>query len=203
MPVAVILFLLAPFLLHAADVCSLGGIVVNSSTREPVRRAVVYARRIDASFNRTPSGAGVANPAQRGLGASATTDAAGRFAFAGLEPGRYHISAERSGFNTSYYGARGRGRAAIPLELERGNDIHDLILPIAPQAVIAGRVVDEEGEPVAGLQVQISTSAYQNGESNSAAPRQPVPTIWASTARMVFPRANTTRVLRWHRIWCP
>lgn len=151
MPVVLILLMLAPLSFAADDGCTLGGIVVNSATREPVRRALVYARRIG------PTGP------QRALGASAATDAAGRFAFAGLEPGRYSISAERSGFVTSNYGARRPGRPPVPLELEPGHDIHDLILPIAPHAVIAGRVVDEEGEPVAGLQVQISTSSYQNG----------------------------------------
>src|SRR5258706_573701 len=101
--------------------------------------------------------------AQRATGASATTDATGRFTFAGLPPGRYNVTAERSGFITANYGARRPGRAGLPLTLEAGKDIQDLILPIAPHGVIAGRVLDEEGEPAPGIPVQISTIGYQSG----------------------------------------
>jgi len=91
-----ILLTLIPFLLPAKECCTLGGTVVDSVTREPVRRALVYARNL--------SGATV----QRTLGATATTDASGRFAFSALDPGRYSISAERSGFVTCNYGATPR-----------------------------------------------------------------------------------------------
>lgn len=148
-PVALIL-LVAPILLHAQQSCVLGGIVVNLATKEPVSRAVVYAR--------AQAGGG-----QRSAGATATTDATGRFALAGLPPGRYNITAERSGFITSNYGARRPGRAGLALTLEAGKDIQDLILPIAPHGVIAGRVLDEEGEPAPGIPVQISTIGYQSG----------------------------------------
>src|SRR3954470_16437046 len=114
-----LILLVASILLHAQQSCVLGGIVVNSATREPVSRAVVYAR--------AQPGIGEIRGGQRSFGASATTDATGRFALAGLPPGRYNITAERSGFITSNYGARRPGRAGMALTMEAGKDIQDLI----------------------------------------------------------------------------
>ncbi|HXA49839.1 MAG TPA: carboxypeptidase-like regulatory domain-containing protein, partial [Candidatus Acidoferrum sp.] len=155
MRAAVLILLTAPILLNAQQGCALGGIVVNSTTKEPVARAIVYARAQPVM--------GQAGAGQRPTGASATTDASGRFALAGLPPGRYNVTAERKGFITGNYGARRPGRDGLPLTLEAGKDIQDLILPIAPHGVIAGRVLDEEGDPAAGIPVQISTIGYQNG----------------------------------------
>jgi hypothetical protein len=150
MRAAALILLFTPISFHAEETCSLGGIVVNSATKEPVSRAVVYARAQVSGVQRAP-------------GASAITDASGRFALAGLPPGHYNITAERSGYITANYGALRPGRAGMPLALEAGKDVQDLILPMAPFGVIAGRVLDEEGEPAVGIPVQVLTIGYQNG----------------------------------------
>jgi len=158
-----LLLILAPLLLRAEECCALGGTVVNSVTKEPVARALVFARQVGGGAGVTTTGSGGAQEARRALGISAITDSTGHFAFSALAPGRYNLSAERGGFVTSNYGARGTGRTPAGIELSAGHEVHDLVVPIIPQGVIAGRVLDEEGEPAAGIQVQVSTKGYQNG----------------------------------------
>ena len=135
------------------DPCAVSGQVSNAATGEPVRRALVYLRRIDMS-------PGVTNIQVSNTG---TTDAAGRFAIAGIAPGKYRLSAERSGFITTQYGSRGPGKAGTLLTLEPGQKSSDLAMRLTPHGVIAGRVLDEEGEPVPSANVQVSRQQYMQG----------------------------------------
>src|SRR5260370_39341867 len=112
------------------DSCSVSGQVSNAATGEPVRRAMVSLRRIDVS-------PGVTNIQVSGTGA---TDATGRFAIAGIAPGKYRLSAERSGFIATQYGARGPNKAGTLLTLEPGQESSDLAVRLTPQGVIAGRL---------------------------------------------------------------
>ena len=136
------------------DPCSIGGQVTNAATGEPVRRALVYLRRIDGSPG------GVMNIQ---VGNTVTTDAAGRFAMAGVAPGKYRLSAERTGFLVAQYGARGAGKPGTLLTLEPGQNSSDLTMRMTPHGVIAGRVLDEEGEPVPSANVQVMRLQYMQG----------------------------------------
>jgi protocatechuate 3,4-dioxygenase beta subunit len=140
------------------DSCSVSGQVSNAATGEPVRRAMVSLRRIDVS-------PGVTNIQVSGTGA---TDATGRFAIAGIAPGKYRLSAERSGFIATQYGARGPNKAGTLLTLEPGQKSSDLAIRLTPQGVIAGRVLDEEGEPVASVDVQVLRQQYMQGRKQMA-----------------------------------
>ena len=136
------------------DPCSISGQVTNAATGEPVRRALVYLRRIDGSPG------GVMNIQVSHTG---TTDAEGRFAIAGIAPGKYRLSAEHNGFIVTTYGARGPGKAGTLLTLEPGQNSSDLTMRMTPHGVIAGRVLDEEGEPVPSANVQVSRQQYIQG----------------------------------------
>ena len=136
------------------DPCSISGQVTNAATGEPVRRALVYLRRIDGSPG------GVMNIQVSHTG---TTDAEGRFAIAGIAPGKYRLSAEHSGFIATQYGSRGPGKAGALLTLEAGQKSSDLAIRLTPHGVITGRVLDEEGDPVPGANVQASRQVYAQG----------------------------------------
>ena len=140
------------------DSCSVSGQVSNAATGEPVRRALVSLRRIDMS-------PGVTNIQVSNTG---STDAAGQFAIAGIAPGKYRLSAERSGFITTQYGARGPNKPGTLLTLEAGQKSSDLAMRLTPQGVIAGRVLDEEGEPVANVDVQVLRQQYMQGRKQMA-----------------------------------
>jgi protocatechuate 3,4-dioxygenase beta subunit len=140
------------------DPCSIGGQVTNAATGEPLRRALVYLRRTDMSPGVTTIQ--VMN--------TVTTDAAGRFAMTGIAPGKYRLSAERSGFIVTQYGARGPGKVGAMLTLEPGQKSSGLDMRLTPHGVIAGRVLDEEGEPVSGVDVQVMRQQYMNGRKQMA-----------------------------------
>jgi len=115
---------------------------------------LVSLRRIDGS-------PGVTMTIQ--VGNTVTTDAAGRFAMTGIAPGKYRLSAEHNGFIVTTYGARGPGKPGTLLTLETGQNSSDLTMRLTPHGVIAGRVLDEEGEPVPSANVQVSRQQYIQG----------------------------------------
>ena len=155
-------FLLLPVALAAqtnpAESCSVSGQVTNASTGEPVRRALVYLRRVDAST------AGTNGP----VTPSGATDTTGQFAIAGIAPGKYRLSAEHNGFLIAQYGARGPDKAGTLLTLEPGQKSNGLAMRLTPHGVIAGRVLDEEGEPVSSVDVQVLRLQYMQGRKQMA-----------------------------------
>jgi len=155
------LVLLAPLALAAqteADACAISGQVSSAATGAPLRRALVYLRRMEAS-------PGVTNSA---VSQTAMTDAAGRFAMAGIAPGKYRLSAERSGYLAGQYGSSGPGKSGVMLTLEPGQKANDLTIKMTPHGVIAGRVLDDEGEPMASANVQVSRQQYLQGRKQLA-----------------------------------
>jgi hypothetical protein len=103
-----------------------------------------------------PSGSGItfSGPPQT---ITASSDDEGKFVFDKLEPGRYSLSGEKAGFGRQQYGSRTGGQFSpgSPLTLEPGQKMIEIEFKLLPQAVILGRVVDEDGEPVTGAMVQV------------------------------------------------
>lgn len=135
---------------------TIDGTVVNSASGQPIRRADVELRAV---------------PLQAGPGCSTTTegctgpgvyrtasDEAGRFMFEAVVPGIYLLSAQRAGFIPGVYGARAYNTIGAQLTVQAGEVLRRLELCLTPQAEISGRVVDEDGEPVAGALVSVFAS---------------------------------------------
>ena len=122
-----------------AATCRVEGVVVSAARSEPLKRAQVFLFQIDKPM---------------GMSYSTISGAEGRFGMADIEPGTYYLSASRRGFIRAQYGARRPGSPGTTLALERGQSIRDLVIRMVPQAVITGRVVDEDGDPVAHAEVQ-------------------------------------------------
>ena len=102
-------------------------------------------------------------PGQPPTSYSETTDNAGKFVFEDVAPGRYTLSAEKAGFVTARYGARSNTSPGTQLNLTAGMEMKDLAIKMTPQGVIAGKVVDQDGDPVISVQVQAMRSAYAGG----------------------------------------
>ena len=124
-------------LLQASATVTVDGRVVSSTTSAPIRKATVTLQ----------SGA-----AER----SAITGVDGRFRIADLAPGNYRLKAERAGFlpDESEY------------EIEAQENVADLDLKLDPQAVLAGHVLDEDGDPLPGAEV--TYRRYRNGKHGQA-----------------------------------
>ena len=77
----------------------------------------------------------------------ATTDQNGRYQFDALEPGRYRVSVHKAGFATM------SGPGLPEATLKAGERKTDLNVTIQRGAAIVGRVLDENGEPIANANV--------------------------------------------------
>jgi protocatechuate 3,4-dioxygenase beta subunit len=145
---------------------SIEGQVVNAATGEPLRKATVMLRSSDGRRSSTYGG---------------TTDAGGNFTLKDLEKGSYRLSVERTGFVRSEYGGRGSSGAGrgpgggAAITLDAGQKITGLVMKMSPQAVITGRVLDVDGDPVIHASVNVLRYSYQRGK------RQLVPSGGAST----------------------
>ena len=71
----------------------------------------------------------------------------GRFSIRAMKPERYYVSAKRNGFVYS-------PKTSPRLLLKPGEPLNDFAIKLAPQAVIAGHVVDEYGEPVRNARIE-------------------------------------------------
>ncbi len=130
----------------------MSGHVTNALTGEPLKKADVH---LDYA-NRTGQMSG-----PRGYGGLA--DADGQFRFEAVEPGEYSLSADHSGFLYSSYGSKAPNQAGTNLVLVPGQQVSNLNIALFPQAVISGRVVDEDGDPVPAM-VQIFALAWKHGK---------------------------------------
>jgi len=124
---------------RSQDCAYIEGHVANLLSGEPVRRASVTLQ---------PSGVD-------GKTTATMSDARGGFHFEGLEPGIYTLSAERTGFLRQEYGARRPFSAGAPIVVAARQDIKDIDLKLTPQSVISGKVLDEEGDPVENVTIQV------------------------------------------------
>ena len=136
------------------DACGIEGQVFNSATGEPIKKANLVLRRTDRT-------AGVMGNSSASY--STSTDAGGRFGMKDIDPGKYQLSVERTGFVSTQYGARGPGRPGTTLSLAPGQQLKNVVFRLLPHGVISGRVLDEDGEPVAYAQVQTMRYRYLQG----------------------------------------
>ncbi|HEY0873347.1 MAG TPA: carboxypeptidase-like regulatory domain-containing protein [Vicinamibacterales bacterium] len=112
------------------------GRVTAADTGRPLRRA-----RITLSGNTLTTGR------------STSTNIRGEYELEGVPAGRYQIRVQRSGYLPMQYGQRQPQEPAKPFELTNGQVIEKLDFALPRAGIIAGRVIDETGEAVSGVQV--------------------------------------------------
>ena len=130
------------------DECAVAGTVVKLADSEPLRKARVFLRSAD---DHTRS-------------ISVVTDSGGHFQFKGLEAGRYHLSVNRVGFVSQEYGQRKPEDPGALLTLRPGQEVKDLLFRLIPSAVIAGKILDEDGEPLPEVLVSALRQVYLEGK---------------------------------------
>jgi protocatechuate 3,4-dioxygenase beta subunit len=81
-----------------------------------------------------------------------------------IEPGRYRLSAERNGYLRQEYGMRGQNTSGTILSFTRGQRLTDVVFKLMPFAVIAGRIVNEDSEPLPGVRISVYKYAYHKGK---------------------------------------
>src|SRR3974390_1049908 len=84
---------------------------------------------------------------------TAVSGADGEFQVDGIQPGRYHILIERTGF--VFVDAKHHHSDATIVCLEDGQALTGQVFRMLPTAVLTGRVLDEDGDPMNGADVTI------------------------------------------------
>ena len=118
------------------------GVVVDAITHQPVARASVVLFRD-----------------QDELISAAGDD--GAFAFDGLLPGKYPLTAVAPGYLRELYLAHDRYYSSVVVG--PGLDSEHLVFPLHRQGVIQGKITDDRGEPVRGAQVHLYLASVAYG----------------------------------------
>ncbi|MCU1237894.1 MAG: hypothetical protein JWP63_5861, partial [Candidatus Solibacter sp.] len=142
---------------------SIEGQVVNLKGGTPLKRANVQLNMVNPGDGTMMAGRGQAGQGMPRVRKAVETDEQGRFSFTGLEPGKYRLSADRQGFLRQNYGARKYSGSGTPVAVAAGQSVKGIVFQMNPQAVITGKVLDEDGEPVANLNVRAMKYLYRNG----------------------------------------
>jgi hypothetical protein len=119
------------------DKCTVSGTVLSLDTGEPLKKAKVSLLDNAKSEN----------------SAIDITDEKGHFLFEDRPPGSYTLSAAKPGFVRAEYGQRKPSDPGAILTLTRGQKMSDLVFKLQRTAVITGRVLDEDGQPLSGATI--------------------------------------------------
>ena len=96
-----------------------------------------------------------------GKSAFVTTSENGKFEFAGVPAGKYSLTGEKRGFVAASYDQHEEFSTAIVTGA--GLETENLTLRLAPNAVIAGKVLDEAGEPVRHATISLYHDDHSSG----------------------------------------
>ena len=157
-PILIALLLAGPALAQTSktvptpkqDQCRMAGIVVKLAGGEPLRKTKLRLQNMD----------------DRTYTVAVVTGADGHFEFKGLDPGKYQLRANRVGYVTSEYGQRKPNDPGAVRTLRAGQVLKDLVFRLVPAAVISGRIMDEDAEPLPGITVCALREVYSEGKRN-------------------------------------
>jgi RNA polymerase sigma factor (sigma-70 family) len=125
------------------------GLVLDEAGQPVANAKVTAAMREDRA-------AGSAGPGDLSRGSVATTDAAGRFAFGGVEEGGLFVIAEREDLGAAMWGPRS----------VRSGDTANLTLQLSARTRLAGQVKYLDGTPAGGVTVKVESPAHRRGRES-------------------------------------
>ncbi len=129
--------------------CTISGMVVAMAGSAPLKSALVTLNSVDDRSR--PE-------------VTIRSEADGHFQFRGITPGQYHLRVARNGYVNQEYGQRTVTGPGATLTLRGGQEMKDLLFRLIRSATIAGRIEDEDGEPIAWAHVTALRSAYSDGK---------------------------------------
>jgi hypothetical protein len=119
-----------------AGSAALSGRVVDAASGQPVRKVRVHAASTTLREGRT-----------------AYTDANGQFELKALPAGHYTVTAFKTAFVGAAYGQPRPLELGAPIDVQEGQTVNRINFRLVRAGVIAGRITDEFGEPLADTQV--------------------------------------------------
>ena len=97
-------------------------------------------------------------------GRTASTNGLGKFEIRELPAGRFTLNASRAGYLPMSFGQQRIGEPGRPIELAETQVLENSDIVLPKTAIIAGRILDEAGEPLAGATVLTMQMKYFNGK---------------------------------------
>jgi hypothetical protein len=126
----------------------IAGIVLDAAGNSPIRRAVVTLSTVETQPQ----------------DAVAWTDANGRFSFGYLPAGRYQLRVTKDGYQPAANGEVNPRRPPAIIQLAAGEARTDFIFRLQLISSISGVVLDEDGDPLSGVQVLVMRPDFQRGK---------------------------------------
>jgi 5-hydroxyisourate hydrolase-like protein (transthyretin family) len=180
---------------------SIEGLVLQAGSGDPITKAqVTLTRDVTTLPTATPT---TVPPLPTASIPPILTDARGKFVFPDLEPGAYRLTAARNGFVRENYGARYSGGPGTTINVAAGQTMKDIAFHLVQTATISGRLRTSQGEPGAGLSVQLLRVTYtvsgqrsfQTISSDRADDRGEYRLFWISPGRYYLAVTSASRSL--------
>jgi len=140
-------FLLVQNALPPLQTASISGIVVEVGTGTPVANATIQLVANLSAPNSSP------------LTAPARSGRDGTFSFTNLKPGDGLLGVSAPGYVSAFYAGSGNGRMVWTANQKLTN----IRIELTPAGTIAGRVVNQQGDPMGNIAVQAVQLSYVNG----------------------------------------
>src|SRR5688572_8993510 len=166
----------------AVATASIEGIVIRMGSNDPVAGADVELTRVEGtpSAPMTPQAIQYVSTVLQGGGPGgplpppaiaaevlyAKTGQDGKFSFKELKAGKYRLVAARVGgtFYPAEYGQHDVRQRGLHFPIREGEATKDLKLEMMQTGAIAGRVLDEDGEPMGHILIMALEEQYREGE---------------------------------------
>jgi hypothetical protein len=131
---------------------SLEGSVVKEPGGEPLKKAIVEL---------------IAENQEEGGNYTATSDPDGHFRIVGIQCGRYRMFVERPGYLE--VDKKRRRSEGVVLSFDAGQELKNQTLRMLPAAILRGRVLDEDGDPMPDVEVTVLRRKRSSFEPNGSA----------------------------------
>lgn len=95
---------------------------------------------------------------------STVSDQRGRFTFFALPAGRFTVTADKPGFLKSSHGSRRPGRPGTPISVVDGQKLEKIDVTLPKAGVIAGTLVDRDGDVATAIDVRALRLVLDGGE---------------------------------------
>ena len=125
---------------------SIHGTVTNAATGRGLRKAYLRLSSI---------GRGSVHPV--------VTSDQGTFAIENIAPGNYRLDVECTGFLNTWYDGGTEPDEAVELHLSAGQSLTGIEIKMTPQAVLSGRVLDQDGDPWPRADISVFRSVWRKG----------------------------------------